>query len=100
MELLKKLYRYARTQFGKLQLLAVVAIIVYVFLISENNIFVRWGYDAEIMKLEDQIEYYREQTEINTRKLEELDADKDEIEKFARENYLMKKADEDVFIIE
>lgn len=87
-------------QFTKMQLLAIFSIMIYVFLISESNIFTRLGYDAEISSLEDQIEHYRTQTEKDKKKLEELDADKEQIEKFARENYLMKRPNEDIFIIE
>ncbi len=52
------------------------------------------------MELNGQIEYYRNKTIEDKQKLEELHSDKDRIEKFARENYLMKRPNEDVFIIE
>jgi len=77
-----------------------LAIIVFAFFISESNIFARFGYDAKIMELNGQIEDYRDQTAEDKQKLEELQSDKDRIEKFARENYLMKREDEDVFIVE
>lgn len=54
----------------------------------------------EIHDLKSQIKYYREKTEEDKKKLEELNSDKDNIEKFARENYMMKKENEEVFIIE
>ena len=50
--------------------------------------------------MKNQIEYYQEKTETDKRKLNELRSDKDNIEKFARENYLMKQENEEVFIIE
>lgn len=77
-----------------------LVIIVFAFFISESNIFARIGYDAKIMELNSQIEYYRDKTVEDKQKLEQLQSDKDRIEKFARENYLMKKEDEDVFIVE
>lgn len=100
MKILKKIYFYLTSNFTKWQLIAILSILVYAFLISENNIFARLGHDAEIRDLKRQIEHYEKQKEIDTQKLEELEADKDEIEKFARENYLMKKSGEDVFIVE
>lgn len=100
MKILKTIYFYLTSNFTKWQLIAILSILVYAFLISENNIFARLGYDAEIRDLKRQIEHYEKQKEIDTQKLEELEADKDEIEKFARENYLMKKSGEDVFIVE
>jgi cell division protein FtsB len=44
--------------------------------------------------------YYEEEINDTRIKLQELSSDKDKLEKFARENYLMKRDDEDVFIIE
>lgn len=96
----RKLYALLSNHFSKIQLLAILAICVYAFLLSESNIFARWEYDSEIRELNSQIEHYKKKTESDTKKLEELEADKDQIEKFARENYLMKKSNEDVFIIE
>lgn len=100
METVKKIYRILSGNFTKVQLLAILAVSVYAFLLSESNIFTLWQYDAEIRELNGQIEHYKEQSAADTQKLEELEADKDQIEKFARENYLMKKDGEDIFIIE
>ena len=77
-----------------------LVIIFFAFFISDSNIFSRFGYDAKIMELNSQIDYYREKTEQDKEKLKLLESDKDQIEKFARENYLLKKDDEDVFVVE
>lgn len=100
MKFLKLIFRYLTSRYTKIQLLVMLVIIVFAFFISESNIFARFGYDAKIMELNGQIDHYREQTVKDKQKLEELQSDKDRIEKFARENYLMKKENEDVFIVE
>lgn len=100
MKVLKSIFNYLTTRYTKIQLLVILVIIAFGFFISDSNIFARLGYDADIRELEGQIEHYREETEKDKKKLDELEMDKDHIEKFARENYLMKKDDEDVFIIE
>lgn len=82
-----------------MQLLVIAALIVFAFLISESNIFARIGYDAEIMSLNNQIEFYREQAEKDRTRLDELNSNKNDIEKFARENFMMKNEDEDIFIV-
>jgi cell division protein FtsB len=92
--------KYILSQFSKLQLAIIVALIVSAFIISDSNIFTRWGYDMEIRDLKNQIEYYKEKTVEDQRKLKELRSDKENIEKFARENYKMKRENEEVFIIE
>ena len=43
--------------------------------------------------------YYQEKIKIDSRKLEELRTDRENLEKFAREQYLMKKDNEDIFIV-
>jgi len=100
MKIFKSIFNYLITRYTKVQLLIMLVIIFFVFFISDSNIFARFGYDAKIMELNSQIDYYREKTEQDKEKLKLLESDKDQIEKFARENYLLKKDDEDVFVVE
>lgn len=96
---LKRIILKILSKFTKVQLVIIVALIIICFFISDSNLFARWGYDREISDLEKQIEYYHKKTEEDKQKLEELQSDKDNIEKFARENYFMKKENEEVFIL-
>lgn len=100
MKIFKSIFNYLITRYTKVQLLIILVIIFFAFFISDSNIFARFGYDAKIMELNSQIDYYREKTEQDKKKLKLLESDKDQIEKFARENYLLKKDDEDVFVVE
>ena len=100
MKIFKSIFNYLITRYTKVQLLIMLVIIFFAFFISYSNIFARFGYDAKIMELNSQIDYYREKTEQDKEKLKLLESDKDQIEKFARENYLLKKDDEDVFVVE
>ena len=83
-----------------LQVVILLFIIVMLFLFSDSNIKKRIESDREIRSLKNQIEFYRKKTEADKAKLHELQSDKDNLEKFARENYLMKKENEEVFVIE
>ncbi|MDR1504389.1 MAG: septum formation initiator family protein [Prevotella sp.] len=100
MAILKSAFNYLISRYTKVQLLIILVIIIFGFFISESSIFARFSYDAKIMELNSQIEHYRSKTIEDKQKLQELQSDKDRIEKFARENYLMKKPDEDVFLVE
>ncbi|EGK02498.1 MULTISPECIES: FtsB family cell division protein [Dysgonomonas] len=100
MAILKSAFNYLISRYTKVQLLIILVIIIFGFFISESSIFARFSYDAKIMELNSQIEHYRNKTIEDKQKLQELQSDKDRIEKFARENYLMKKPDEDVFLVE
>ena len=53
----------------------------------------------ELNKLKTDREYYIERIEADRKKLHELKTDNDNLEKFAREQYRMKKADEDIYIV-
>ncbi len=70
------------------------------FFFSDSSVTKRIRYESQIKDLESQIEYYRHQTETDREKLNELQSNKEDLEKFARENYLMKKENEEVFIIQ
>lgn len=100
MKIIKSIVRYITTRYTKVQLIALAAIIVYAFILSDSSLFARFSSDAKIMELNSQIKYYRNKTVQDSKQLEQLHSNKDDIEKFARESYLMKKPDEDVYVIE
>ncbi|MEE4285139.1 MAG: septum formation initiator family protein [Mariniphaga sp.] len=50
-------------------------------------------------ELNKQKEYYLDRIEDDNQKLKDLNAGKQELEKFAREQYYMSKPDEDLFIV-
>ena len=82
-----------------IQIIVLVVLIAMLFVFGDSSLLKRRKYEKEIKDLKTQIEYYREQTEIDKAKLEELQSSLDNLEKYARENYLMKRKDEEVFII-
>ncbi|MFR9165183.1 MAG: FtsB family cell division protein [Dysgonomonas sp.] len=100
MKAFKPFFDYLFSKFTKIQLIFIVVLIVCAFIISDSNVFARIGYNAEIRNLNNQIDFYRKKTEKDKRKLDELHSNKEDIEKFARENYFMKNENEDIFIIE
>ena len=60
----------------------------------------RYKHRQEINTLTSEIQKYREQFEEDTRKLKELTSNPEALEKIAREKYLMKRPEEDIFIFE
>mgnify|MGYP001160541723 CR=1 FL=1 len=65
----------------------------------DNNNFIKQAlYDKEIKELESEIERYKKEYEENTKLLEELNSDPEQIDKIARERYFMKKPNEDIYI--
>ena len=55
--------------------------------------------DKQIEELEDNISYYKKEIAEDSLKIKKL-KNTDQIEKYAREKYYMKRANEDVYLIE
>ena len=81
-------------------LITVVAFAVIIGFLDENSLFRRLAYEREISQLKEEIEKYRADYEENTKRLNELNSNPDAIEQVARENYLMKKPNEDIYVFE
>ena len=81
-------------------LITVVAFAVIIGFLDENSLFRRLGYEREISQLKEEIEKYRADYEENTKRLNELNSNPDAIEQVAREKYLMKKPNEDIYVFE
>jgi cell division protein FtsB len=69
------------------------------FTIGDSNLYKRYTYDEKIRNLEKDIAQYEDEIDLNRKKLYDLRTDKEGLERFAREEYLMKKPNEEVFII-
>ena len=79
--------------------LTIIIFVVWVVLLDSNNLITRYRDMKEMHKLEIDKEYYLKRIEEDKRKLHELKTDNRNLEKFAREQYHMKKPDEDLYII-
>jgi cell division protein FtsB len=80
-------------------LLTAIIFFIWLSLLDSNNLISRFREMKELNKLKNDREYYTERIEIDKKKIHELKTDNDNLEKFAREQYRMKKADEDIFIV-
>ena len=81
-------------------LITFVLFVVLVGFLDENSAIRRIGYTREISRLQSEIDKYRADYEENTKKLNELSSNPDAIEQIAREKYLMKKPNEDIYVFE
>jgi cell division protein DivIC len=80
-------------------LLTVIIFIIWLLFFDSNNLIARFKEMRELNKLKTDREYYTERVAIDKQKLHELQTDNRGLEKFAREQYHMKKADEDLYIV-
>ena len=73
--------------------------VVWMLFFDENSFLNHRELDKEIDKLEKSNEYYREQIQNDKKVIDNLN-DPDSLEKYAREEYKMKKENEEIFLIE
>jgi cell division protein FtsB len=80
-------------------LIAFVAFVVWIIFFDNNNLRQHQKNLKELAQLEDQVDFYKHKIEADKRKLYELQTNDENLEKFAREQFFMKKADEDIYVI-
>jgi cell division protein FtsB len=79
---------------------SLILFFVWVVFFDSNNLIERTFHLRQMHQLEKDKIFYEEKIKDDRAKLEELESNPANLEKFAREHYLMKKDNEDVFIIE
>ena len=97
MDKLNKLWSIVRHHKYLITLLLFAVLIGF---LDENSIVRRMKLAHEELLLREEIEKYREEFEESTARLNELAVDSESIERIARERYLMKKPNEDIYIFE
>ena len=78
-----------------------LSLIIFVFwltLFDQNNLLLQFQNKLELWDLEEEKEYYMDEIEKTKLDLEELTTDMNSLERFAREKYLMKRDNEEVFV--
>lgn len=72
---------------------------VWMLFLDKNNLLSQLELSMELSDMEDKKEYYQDQLKEVQQTKAELFTNQATIEKFAREQYMMKKDNEDIFII-
>ena len=89
--------RYRRVLSNK-YFLSVGIFFIWLLFLEETNIFSLYKYRHQIKIHQEAIDNYERDILMTKQSIEEL-KDPVLLEKFARENYIMKKDDEDIYII-
>ena len=76
-----------------------LAFLVWMVFFDKNDLFSQYQYHSQLSKLKHEHDFYEKETAKVNKDLDELTTNKEKLEKFAREKYLMKKDNEDVFVI-
>ena len=85
--------------FRNFYVITLVIFLAWMLLLDSNNLVARYQLGSKLNSLEEEKEYYEEKIREVKKDRSELFGDRESIEKFAREKYLMKKESEDIYII-
>ena len=77
----------------------IIIFFVWLALFDQNSFLFRHKLASRIKNMKKQKELYEEQIQKNKQKIEELKGNPENLEKFAREEYLMKKENEVIFVV-
>jgi cell division protein DivIC len=96
MRIWKKILPFLKNKF----ILTLVVFFTWILFFDRNNLVDRFISIREIHRMEKDKLYFKARITQDSTRLKELKTDTDNLEKFAREQYLMKRRNEDIFIIE
>lgn len=80
--------------------ITIVSFLLIIGVLDENSLVRRYEHQREINALKAEINKYKKQYEEDSKTLKELTSNPEVLEKVAREKYLMKKSNEDIYIFE
>ncbi len=80
-------------------IITAIIFLIWIIIIDQNSIVSRVKNTKKLNSLKYEKEFYKQKITEDSIKLYQLRTDNDNLEKFAREQYLMHKSNEDVFII-
>lgn len=79
--------------------IATVFFLVWMLFFDHNNLFLHVQYKTELNELKQSKQYYQDQIEKTKKDIELIKSNPLWMEKVAREQYLMKRDGEDVFLV-
>ena len=80
-------------------LVAISLFVIWLVFFDNNSLINRYKLVNEVNQLQKDKIYYQQRIRSDSARLNELMTSPENLEKFAREQYLMKKDNEDIFII-
>ena len=92
--MIKKIPSYLKNKYT----ITIVTFMVWLSFFDQNNMMIQVQNKMELWELEEDKKYYLLEIEKTKSDLEELTSDMKSLERFAREKYLMKRDNEEVFV--
>jgi len=78
---------------------AALGLLCWITFFDRNDAWTTYKNSRQLSRMEEQKEFYMAEIDRTKEHLVELSSDKSLLEKFARERYLMKRDNEDIFVL-
>lgn len=79
--------------------IALTVFVVYIVFLNDNNLVQHSQNKEKLRQLIEQEDLLRKKIEADKKKIQELQTSQENLEKFAREQFLMHQPNEDVFVV-
>lgn len=87
------------TNFKNIFIIVFVGFAIWMLFFDNNSLLIHNDLNKDIKKLENEKEYYKKEIVKDNKAIKELKKEEG-LEKFAREEYYMKRDNEDIYLIE
>jgi cell division protein FtsB len=91
----KTILKYLKNKY----VIVTLAFVVWILFFDKNNLISQFRLAKKLDEVQHEKDYYLNEIKETEQTIEELTSDTQNLEKYAREKYLMKKENEDIYII-
>jgi len=95
MKLLDRIPNFLKNKYA----LTAFVFLIWISFFDQNRLWTQLQYHLELNELEEEAEFYKQEIKVIQADLKDLQSNPQTLEKFAREKYLMKKDNEELFVI-
>ena len=92
---MKRIPPYLKNKYS----VAFLVFFIWIMFFDRNRVINQFKLVGTLNGLKSEREYYQKHIENDSASLYILESDKEQLEKFAREKYLMKKDNEDIYLV-
>ena len=93
--MIKKIPNWLKNRYA----FSILFFLIWVSFFDQNNIMTQYSYHSQLKTLQSEKEYYEQAITKTSQELNDLTKNPATLEKFARENYFMKKENEEIFVL-
>ncbi|HET7817972.1 MAG TPA: septum formation initiator family protein [Bacteroidia bacterium] len=95
----KKTQKRLKSYLTNKYFISLIAVIIWVIFFDKDDLLSQRQLRNKLHQLQEEKKYYQQEIEKNKEDINELKTNPENLEKFAREKYLMKKENEEIFVI-